>query len=806
MNHKQVDDLSVNQDTDMGQWKIPLLQNWKEWEILSSNLKGYKGANETPVLRWVKDGKVKDLFIKGETTSSFLHKTGISLDMDKGGFVLSKRLSRILRYYLVFANPTKQVRVLRLEADPFRDKVWDGAGLISRKFMRSLLRQTPVMSNERVAKATKYEINHSGRVEFTYLSPLGQEKGHAIVVDDLGDYDLVVPDDIKSQVTIDGQFFGISFVHSKDDMRIDIQSLVNLNPFFDEDNTTKWLSEEGDFFMDRIKNGDIEALNRKVDGLSPDSITDWYAMRYFASQGQMMSYTSIPKSIVGQHLRRLKNKVDGEYRIPIHGGRYYVMPAGVAQYGKIDINVERGECVIDPKYSALWVNDEDWVEHIAEIAGGADNDDAFWCHPFVDKVDGVYKLLAWRSPNQLGEYLVFNLPSYSHVIPWMTVERTDLFASGDSSLLPPRIDKQKREYLDLVGESADLDRQQDYSLEAMKGTMAQALANGGILGYYCNMLMIAVAIFGKLPETLPARLEDVIDSTVKTGEDITKVGEWCDQYRDLLKKTVQVPKFLKKRLDKDANTTEDHWLDIIGARINVHIRGIKSARDAIMAKCEPPMDVITSGREFRDAGRELVAEYRLAFKKRDTNNALHDAEQNVLSYLEQHPDPDEAILGAFYHIYTSKEVVVSDGAVWCGDEMSAMTINALRREGALADIQTDDQGKIVADHFITPVPVTRVKITSVWFNYLNATGHQYNNMSEVPKTDQASAKSAIERMVPQLMDRTFEIVIEDGRQVAYSRGIKMGYISTAHELSSVRELKPIAIESDRDGNLIVLSR
>ena len=72
----------------------------------------------------------------------------------------------------------------------------------------------------------------------------------------------------------------------------------------------------------------------------------------------------------------------------------------------------------------LAINNEDWVSlpdspkemGIAGILGGADNDDALWVHPFTDK-DGEQKVLAWRSPNQVGEYVVLRPTLDSHTLP-----------------------------------------------------------------------------------------------------------------------------------------------------------------------------------------------------------------------------------------------------------------------------------------------------------------------------------------------------------------------------------------------------
>jgi hypothetical protein len=75
--------------------------------------------------------QASDLYVDGVATEPFLAAIGLELDMGKGDFVFSKRLSRLLRPYFVsgFFDPGA-VTVGYLEQTPAEAKVWDGAGLI----------------------------------------------------------------------------------------------------------------------------------------------------------------------------------------------------------------------------------------------------------------------------------------------------------------------------------------------------------------------------------------------------------------------------------------------------------------------------------------------------------------------------------------------------------------------------------------------------------------------------------------------------------------------------------------------------
>src|SRR5690606_36184452 len=54
-----------------------------------------------PTLRWANGSQVNDLYVDGMTTEQFMAATGLQLAMHKGGFVLSKRLSRLMRPHFI---------------------------------------------------------------------------------------------------------------------------------------------------------------------------------------------------------------------------------------------------------------------------------------------------------------------------------------------------------------------------------------------------------------------------------------------------------------------------------------------------------------------------------------------------------------------------------------------------------------------------------------------------------------------------------------------------------------------------------
>src|SRR5690606_19493509 len=141
------------------------------------------GEPRPPTLRWVNGAQVNDLYVDSMTTARFLEASGLKLDMHKGGFVLSKRISRLMRPHFVsgFLDPD-DVRIAYMEQAPDEAKVWDGAGLISRRMLRKMVLSEGGLSAAK-RERLETELRHAKRVEFTVMTPKGQDKGHAIVSD-----------------------------------------------------------------------------------------------------------------------------------------------------------------------------------------------------------------------------------------------------------------------------------------------------------------------------------------------------------------------------------------------------------------------------------------------------------------------------------------------------------------------------------------------------------------------------------------------------------------------------------------------
>ncbi len=818
----------------------------REWTIVTHDLDSDEPVHPyhsfgmaEPTLRWVKDNKVVDLYVDGMAAEDYFAATGLRFHNErKGPYVLSKRVSRIMRPYFVsgsFDPGEVSIRYMdeadyaTFTADPAAGpKVFDGAGVISRRMLERMVIRgdlSPVKQAQ-----LKREIARAGRVEFTILTERGQDKGHAIVSDDLAsiaDADFLIPRDTKGEVTLENgrTWVGIDFVHGKDHMRIDIQSLINLHPFFGNEQYERWLEDEGTVFIEAVKSGDVAAPMARIDREETlEDVQAWALREFFASGGHPQWFQYHTKALMNRHLERLNAAAEGKLRIPIPGGRYYVMPAGVGRAASVDVPVEPGQIHIDHRRGTAWVSDEDWLGFedspkgagIAAILGGADNDDALWLHPFTDH-DGSRRVLAWRSPNQAGEYIILTPTAASHIPGWTTASgETVTFVPGDSRKLPPRVDTLNPEYLGLVdhrtGEALGVG--EPYSLAAMDGAIGRALDNQGALGMYCNSLMVSKAISGGLPARPPAPLEDIIDASVKTGADLSRVRQWnYDSSRRILEARTPIPAILHERLSIDRSDdrrppppvpTQNHWLDEVQRTLRAHVSKMEAARDELASQAMPPQAVFDSALEDPQSvrlGGQLNAAYARAIRERPrpdmppTPDDHEAARLAVEGHLARHPaERHTAILrGAMVSAYMG-ETPASDNAVWLMGEqrpdgsrtpgIAQKSIQALREVGVLDEIGETQLGLIAYPGATIREPAMRsAGITGVWFNWLRAqtagNGQPLpERMQDVPRSAQRMSKERIAHLAKtQFPGMRLRVAEEGGRLAAYTeRNNLFGYL------------------------------
>ncbi|MBE2222992.1 MAG: hypothetical protein IAF02_15720 [Anaerolineae bacterium] len=810
----------ITLNSDLGGMEYPFLTQFDDWIIESSPLaEACDGSGVTTTLRWVKDDKVNDLFIPNHNTTDFLTATGLHLDIaHKGPFVLSKRISRIMRpfRFFEFCAPFE----LNLAWDhALNGRMWDGCALISRDYLRgfwSRYRENHPQLPQYQLDAHLSEIEHCQRWEITVVTPRGLEKAHALVSDSMQGLDFLFPgDSTKKEVKLEGEIFvGLHPVHGRDDMRLDVQSLINLFPFFEPPKLVAWASQEADLFLNRIKSGQLDVLLSRIENITSEEqlheLRNWYIGEYIASGGKLMWFPAAVKAMGRQFMRRL-NHGQNNFRFPLPGGRYYIFPSSVGER-----NVPPGHIKIERKTGTAWVNQGDWNDHIVDILGGCDGDDALWIFPFTD-FDNSRKILAWRSPNQLGEYILLEPTPDSDTIVWETSLGGTFYPRMDSRKLPPRIDKIPYTYDHL--EPFAQDHPRAYTIDAMTPAIENAMQNGGMLGAYCNALMVITAVRGKLPLDLPARLEDVIDGSVKAPVDLSPVRAWIDlMMQDIVADSYDaVPVELENRIlpalsEDDANALRidgRHWLTSLMKMINHHVEIFQLHLDILAEQTEIPLVIFERGISWEEQGSDLAATYQYALRQ----GGIDAASFQTLKRLDgQH---SESLLGAAAYIYNRG---LSDSLLWLPDPKlpdgetgprqpgtARLFLYALRQIGLIGDPTWTSAGTVLYyDEQPTGIPV---QLNAVWFNWLKLQNAEWQNctaMSQVPRTIRDIAKAQVEYDLPSFTGMTVNTRVADNDRVTVhdAAGNLLAFVKPGHE---TRLLKAntwrIAAASSKDGNL-----
>ncbi|MCA9925356.1 MAG: hypothetical protein KC421_23445 [Anaerolineales bacterium] len=245
----------ISNVSNLGGLVYPFLRDL-DWSIVSSAVKDALPDHQ-PTLRWVKDDKVCDLLTEMDT-GTFLAHSGLSFSMHKGAFTLSKRISRLMRpyRYFAFASPAD---VTISHSSGLDAAVWDGAGLMSSAMLDRLAENLDREHSH--FEHHLHELQQLRRAEITIMHEAGQEKAHVLIVDDLAVDFLFPADSTKSEITLsDRVFIGLHPVHARNTMRLDVQSLINLNPFFQPEQLLGWLAQEAELYLDRIRSGELDQI------------------------------------------------------------------------------------------------------------------------------------------------------------------------------------------------------------------------------------------------------------------------------------------------------------------------------------------------------------------------------------------------------------------------------------------------------------------------------------------------------------------------------------------------------------------
>lgn len=267
----------------------------------------------------------------------------------------------------------------------------------------------------------------------------------------------------------------------------------------------------------------------------------------------------------------------------------------------------------------------------------------------------------------------------------------------------------------------------------MRAAIERAITNQEALGMYRSSLMLNKVLYGRLPANPPAPLEDIIDSAVKTGADLSQVVSWnYANSREILEGKIPIPALLHQRLSVDWSDKKNrppiprasnlagakgHWLDRLEAGVKGHIQAMQEKRDELVDQARPPQAVlgaVEGDPEAVQLGAGLNKAYAAALrmgKKGQYTNVLEQARAAAEDYLAHFPPEQRGsiLLGALASVY-GKEDGGIDTAVWLAagkgeaeqpqpgmgqPSIAHETIEALREIWVLDDIFATKEGLVV---------------------------------------------------------------------------------------------------------------
>ena len=238
-----------------------------------------------------------------------------------------------------------------------------------------------------------------------------------------------------------------------------------------------------------------------------------------------------------------------------------------------------------------------------------------------------------------------------------------------------------------------------------------------------------MSLYGRLPANPPAPLEDIIDSAVKTGADLSQVVSWnYANSREILESKIPIPALLHQRLSVDWSDKENrsppprasnlaegeaHWLDRLEAGVKAHIQAMQGKRNELDSQARPPqavLDAALADPEAVQLGAGLNKAYAATLRmgKGQYASVLERARAAAEDYLAHFPleRRGTVLLGALASVY-GKEDGGADTAVWlAGDRgkdgqsqlqasIAHQTIEALCQAGFLNGLIETKEGLIV---------------------------------------------------------------------------------------------------------------
>lgn len=681
---------------------------------------------------WVGDDGVTfldgwDATGKHITGTDALDALGIDVDMSKGGYKLSKRISRMLGCALKGQWFFDTKGLVTIQEDNSLGNQWDGELAIHPDTLKDIVHAYN-LDKTLVDESVFY---------VTIMTEEGQYKGHMVKWDG-------APKDVfythggaaKKEVWLKPgtvKYVHINPVHGKEKLKLDIQSVINLHEFLDPQRIFEEFMNEGNRLLGTIVDGSYT-----MKGAKPDE-DDWFLAKYFGAGGKANWFPGIVRIIGRQFEKMMDAGANGiKPRFPFPGYRAYLKTGTI---GLVEPGF--GKMMLDK--ASFVIADEDWDE-IAGVLGGADKDDAVCVVPFIENGEPFF--LIWRQPNGRGEYVVLKAE-------W-SVDHIEAI-QGDTSKLPPRVDKTGHITIPLPAGKA---RNVPSRFEPLSfiPDIRRALDTIGNLGRVINMQM-AEAYEGLPFSACSYSQESIIDATVKDGVDSTPAVRQMEKRMIELYGDGQRPvsPFIYKRIksalgDREVPMTNNSWLDVMMHQCNMYLLSFVERVKGIAANVTPPAGIIEAGAPFLEQGKAA----RIVWSKNVRNSegsATTEILDNARAMVMDSLATPEQLAGLIAYINTT---------------------DSPERDGVLWAIAQDERGE---DMLLKVVKMAgeketrRITIKSAWWHYAVAKGWAVEG-TFAPKAVEVRAKEEVSTMAAKIAGLV--IAADKGTVKSVRKNVNMG--------------------------------
>lgn len=440
------------------------------------------------------------------------------------------------------------------------DRLLDGGFVISRKFIQRAVENLPVYEPHKTLDTKEYYYDWRVRKAFIkdmmecsifntrIVFELGFLKGNAIVSDNMPEgVDVITSSaNIKNEIKYHNGFqFLAEPVGSYYSVLTDVQTVINLPKLFPTSELEYWLDEEYKKIYDLAVHDKLltnwrAVYKRQFRKIHEAEDEEAYArMNYVGYRWRKlgMKITDSPwlfETLAISHARPFADSSKPRIPVPCSISEQ-IIPESLARMAGYDLDVEMGKIRRIEELGVHVVSDLDWLE-MYESHGGHDEDDyfkLFYRTMRGGEYDGKKVIIICRSPNDLGEYSIFEYTEDDWYPTWTNSEGEVFeFLEVNGRDWPKRLSKAISDrdiiYTGLPSKLIPKTKQEQkpYSPDDVVKDMQISMAGGQIGGYVNACMLYSSTVHRHRPIQL-CTLETALDKCINPDsvEDVVAIDD-----------------------------------------------------------------------------------------------------------------------------------------------------------------------------------------------------------------------------------------------------------------------------------------